>query len=64
MNDQSDALTLIRMPDGGYVVRKAGREPGMHMMNLFASTHIDTSLKYMRDKLLVKPSKEKSCGKH
>ena len=53
-NGSQWALTLTRLPHGGYVVEDGygyGRETGRMHVRHFASASIDDALKFMRDKI-------------
>lgn len=54
-NGSQDAMTLMRMPSGGFLVIQGRPRDGFdsYAGPVFASTTIDESLKFIRDK--VKP---------
>jgi hypothetical protein len=64
-NGSQDAMTLMRMPSGGFLVMqgRGGRDDyGSYSGPVFASTTIDESLKFMRDKVKPIPPQQQPAG--
>ena len=55
-NGSQWALTLERMPQGGYVVKQGHLNPGDYTETCFASTTIDEALGFIRDKVKFIPA--------
>lgn len=49
-NGSQFSLTLVRLPDGGYLVQDPYRRDNLCMQH-FACSTIDEALKFMRDKI-------------
>ena len=47
----SDVLTVVKLPEGGYVVREGGRPEMEYPALIYACTHVDELLAFLRKKL-------------